>query len=248
METPEFQMAVLKRLDAIHEYQVSQWTDHEARLRLLERKRTVVSAVSGAVASIIVALITTLAACQHGSYVQSGTPDFAQAATVLIEMETELSAGTATGWFVAPDLVVTAGHACDEDWSIQVRTYDQEYHDAVIVYDSDEDPQDICLLRTDPVAPAVFTLAVNSDLHLGDRIWTYGYPNGFPGLFYGHFVEKRDGWIIASINGWFGSSGSAVLDDRGYVIGLLVQTRAANGTNLGLVPVEDITKAVRSML
>lgn len=156
-----------------------------------------------------------------------------------------------SGAFIRSDLVATAGHVCDADRTMMVQTYDGVYHEAEVVYDRDK--PDVCLLQTKkPAAPAVVDLAPSSVLTVGDQVWYFGYPSGSPGLFYGHYTGHRkadhDGqeYLIAAVSGWFGSSGSALLDKRANVVGVLSEARSNNGVVLAFVPVEALRAAVEA--
>lgn len=173
------------------------------------------------------------------------TPTVAeQAAVYIVAHSGNLPAWSGSGSFIRGDLIATAGHVCDEDHNTLVQTYDGVWHKAEVVVVWDE--PDVCLLRTKKrAAPATLSLAPSSSLKVGAPVWYFGYPGRAPGLFYGHYTGHRDGKLLASVNGWFGASGSLLMREDGRVVGVLSTTRTGNGIVLGFATVEDLRAAVQ---
>lgn len=134
----------------------------------------------------------------------------------------------ATGFYFATkgeySVVATAGHVCkDSDaelLGIPKPVYQIDGHDAYVIYDHDVAPEDdVCLLLVEARAPAVLSPGEQPDE--GDEILYVGYPNGTRGTYRGLVEQVTDGGTLLSIPGYFGASGSAIVDSRGYVVGIL---------------------------
>lgn len=156
---------------------------------------------------------------------------------------------TGTGSFIDDHLILTAGHVCDEG-IITIKTYDGEEHSAVVVknlyrnggYDAltGLPGTDVCVMATTGRAPAKLRIGRSDNLPFGSRVWYVGYPENRLALFTGHVsgYTTDEEHLTVAINGWFGASGSALLNERGDIVGILSQTGTGNGVVLMFVPVE----------
>jgi len=131
--------------------------------------------------------------------------------------------------------VLTAGHVCEQTgpmgqqvpWSLNVTVYDWKgsgYNAIIIKHQMDPD---ICVLRIPGVQfPEAVKLA-DKDPDIGERITNVAYPLGIyvpgaPLVFEGYFSGAApDGDHMYTIPVAPGSSGSAVLNDDGEIIGLI---------------------------
>lgn len=150
-------------------------------------------------------------------------------ARVFIHMTGDEGEGYATGWYIATDgtnsVIATAGHVCERDYVYGIASDLDHLEDEVPAYDFydlDRAPSaDICLLSIAQGAPAVLPIA--SESPLPDSVIRYsGFPDGVAGSYSGTVEEVADdGTILANIPGYFGASGSAVVNEAGEVVGIL---------------------------
>lgn len=128
--------------------------------------------------------------------------------------------------------VLTAAHVCQLPIEVQLmggrqtitlfNIHGQEYFGEIYALDFEND---LCLIRIDGKKP-VLRIA-REDPGIGDSVFYAGYPNGLykPGLlhfFHGYFNgidSERSGYY--SIPAAPGSSGSAIVNSRGLVVGLV---------------------------
>lgn len=157
-------------------------------------------------------------------------------ATVFIHMTDPVwgGEGYATGWYIASDsersVIATAGHVCDPGLVYEVSqvvslddNYEAVEEEAYAFYDIDEAPStDVCLLVVNHPAPAVLPIAEVEPTADAPVHYT-GYPSGTRGSYTGTVenVNPETGTILLNIPGFFGASGSAVLNGDGEVVGVL---------------------------
>lgn len=136
---------------------------------------------------------------------------------------------TGTGFYFstqgAYSVVATAGHVCQGTEALELGlpkpTYMVGDLPGYVIYDHDNAPEDdICLLLVE--APAQVVLTPADDVDVGQRVFYVGYPNGTRGTYEG-LVERVDSesGSLVSIPGYFGASGSAMLDNNGRVVGVV---------------------------
>lgn len=247
-----FERAILHKLDEVLSAQgevKANVADVAARVEVLEKaqahKTDLRATIVSGVVSVIVAVATGLASCSQSGCqpapVQHPSPDesaWVRKSVVLIKgVSATAGVYSATGWFLRGDLVVTAGHACSDDALIVGVTYDETKVVLVPVLDHDDDASttgdDVCFLR-----PLQYEHPTHLDLaavppRFGEHLWTVGYQYGevlVPGDgFAGEpalSVPAYQGTDIVSVPG---NSGGPVLNDAGYVVGIVSR---------GLFPVE----------
>lgn len=193
---------------------------------------------------LLVALLTFMVCCARPEP-QRPVADLtiAHTATVYIVHDAgELGAFAGTGWFVDDYLVVTAGHVCMGPGTLKMALTSGAQYDATVV-GALEHP-DVCLLRVAAPAPAKLTLAKETPTTLGTRVWYVGYPSHKLALHDGRVAEEDGDYLVVSIDAWFGASGSALLNERGEVVGLLSALGAQNGSTTLFVPVEQLAQAL----
>jgi V8-like Glu-specific endopeptidase len=149
---------------------------------------------------------------------------------------------------VAPDIVVTAGHCCKEDVNVQDIAFvfgysvdaagrtpstfvsNQVYFGSQLLKRQESDDGDFAVVRLDRAVEStvakplsVAAVAPNADA----EIILIGYPFGLP-------CKVADGakvldqvpggrWLRTNCDAYGGNSGSAVVDNNGVVIGILVR-------------------------
>ncbi len=153
----------------------------------------------------------------------------------------------------AGQYVLTAGHMCEKSEislfeevssKIVIRDFDDNEHEATIVKIDSEN--DICLLLSSTLNKPSIMISSNP-LESGERIYNVAAPGGvffkqvvpvFEGIFSGTTYDKK--YDVYSIFGAPGSSGSMVLNYRGYLVGIIVE--GYRGINVMRGPNYDIIK------
>lgn len=99
-----------------------------------------------------------------------------------------------------------------------------------------DEKTDLALLNVTPAKGPIITLAENTDIYVGDAVYTIGNPKGLGGTFSSGIISANrelDGvWTIqftAPVSP--GSSGGPVINEKGQVIGI-VQSQYREGQNL----------------
>jgi hypothetical protein len=133
--------------------------------------------------------------------------------------------------------LLTAGHACSVseigDTVTMVQDFSGEKHFVTAqIYSG---TPDLCLLETDDEWGTPLKISLNSPKH-GDRVWNMAAPSGIfaPGmllLFDGYYSGRKDDSDYYTISAAPGSSGSAILNSRGDIIGI-VHSAILKFTNL----------------
>lgn len=233
MSSPEFEGKVLTLLEKIS-------TDHEARIRALENRHTLKTGILSFLTAVVTAVATVLASGCYIPEPQHPTPaDKVEAGQATVKIHgkdpTDIwgAEWTGTGTFIEPDLILTAGHVCEPEAFYMAETSDGTMVLVAPVVDVDEGPGgDVCLMHTFMYdSPAVMDLA-DAPAQFGDKVWYVGYPYGYLNSYEGtasRVVLPSDGREAAlvgyqgmSLAGYPGSSGSAVLNERGEVVGVIV--------------------------
>lgn len=152
----------------------------------------------------------------------------------------ETSSGLGTGFYVAPDIIVTNAHVVGNDPTVRVRRNGEVTNGNVIAMDVG---RDVAAVRVTAVGRPL-TLA-KDDPPLGAVIWVIGNPEGLESsvnrgsVSQVRVVPDRVGNKVRRIQHDAptspGSSGSPVIMDGGVVIGLHTYTRASgNSLNFSL--------------
>jgi hypothetical protein len=150
--------------------------------------------------------------------------------------------------------IMTANHFCadtppEEDMSMEGDRVIQVYigstmRDAKVVFEDEDD--DLCLLealkfKQENFSPVRFA---NEMPDIGDKLYNFAAPNGIGSpntrlMFDGYFAGCEQGFCMYSIPATFGSSGSAVYNEEGELVSILVAA-AIEFENVSMGP--DITK------
>jgi hypothetical protein len=153
--------------------------------------------------------------------------------------------GTGSGFFVREDGVVATNlHVISGGNRLEVETSDGEIFDTILVLSLDE-RRDLVILQIP--ASDVHTLRIADDrsLDIADSVYAIGNPLGLTGTFSDGILSGRrveDGVSLLQITAPIspGSSGGAVLNESGDVIGVATEFYA-EGQNLNLaVPARHI--------
>jgi S1-C subfamily serine protease len=172
----------------------------------------------------------------------------ARKATVQVDTDN----GNGTGWYVWTDgtrsLVVTAGHVCEPDVAYEVVDFDGTKTKAEALVDVDTD-DDTCVLLVVHEAPNTLPLGVSSGLTYGSRLFYVGFPASRIAIVDGYYAGRDERpRLLASVWGFFGASGSALLDNSGKVVGMLVAINPQFPQQSSAVPVEMVRLHVAAAL
>jgi S1-C subfamily serine protease len=163
---------------------------------------------------------------------------------------------TGTGFFVAPNWLVTNNHVVkDCRQSLQIKKPDEPSHDAYLR--AQDGVNDIALLRTDFTNPSVASFRHKAQV--GERVATYGFP--YAGLLSssGNFTSgevtaptgMKDDTRFVQISTRIqpGNSGGPLLDMFGNIVGMVVaQLNAAVMMRLEDSIPQNVNFAIRSAI
>ena len=149
--------------------------------------------------------------------------------TVLLVMknsETE-QAKSGSGFFVAEDVVVTNFHVIKETTEGYAKVYGQDKIYEILGVVGTDEKNDLALLKIKGIKGKPLKLNTDDSTAIGDEVFAVGNPKGLEGTFSQGIVSSIRKTvklnllqITASISS--GSSGGAVLNDNGEVIGVAV--------------------------
>lgn len=149
--------------------------------------------------------------------------------TVLLVMnnsETE-QAKSGSGFFVTEDIVVTNFHVIKDTTEGYAKIYGQDKIYEILGVIGIDEKNDLALLKVKGIKGKPLKLNTDDSTAIGDEVFAVGNPKGLEGTFSQGIVSsirktEKDNLlqITASISA--GSSGGAILDDKGEVIGVAV--------------------------
>lgn len=140
-------------------------------------------------------------------------------------------------------MIVTNNHVCKDASRIEIKHYSKELKN-VKVYKYDE-IKDILILKTDDKTFTPITTGSSSNLKAGQRIYAVGSPEGYEnsiseGIISGFRTDENNVKLIQmTCPITDGSSGGAVLNSKGELIGLSVSGQH-DGSLYFAVPINDV--------
>ena len=197
---------------------------------------------------VVIALILLLTFCFNNNKATLKTIDDAMVKIICYDpLDNIISTGS--GFFYKDDShIVTNHHVINGAYRIEYITNDERKHDIeYIYYYSDE--MDIAVLVTiNPVDEYKYLKVSNSKAEKGDKIFAIGSPLGIQNVLSEGIVSGN--YMIDGINAIqftapisSGSSGGALVDAKGKVIGITFASYEA-GQNINLaIPIELLQKA-----
>jgi S1-C subfamily serine protease len=200
--------------------------------------------VMRALPSIALALFA-LAPCFGATVEEIAERSMPSVVKIVTYDDTGAETGRGSGFFISPQKIITNEHVVDGAYSAEILT-DEGHYRRITILNADKD-MDLAILRVD--AEDEIPLQINPDAELkpGQRVIAIGYPLGLQkalsdGLIAA--VRTLDGiqWVQITAPISEGSSGSAVLDQEGRVIGV-VCAGFDEGQNLNFaIGIETLTK------
>lgn len=133
--------------------------------------------------------------------------------------------GTGSGFFIDTGLIATNFHVIDGSSSIFVRVVDKEkwyYIEEIAAVDKSHD---LVILKVSRIDTPVLSLANSDTIEIGETVYAMGNPQGWEGTFSEGIIssirgENSNKWIQITAPVSPGSSGGAILNKSGEVIGI----------------------------
>ena len=156
-----------------------------------------------------------------------------------------------SGFFInSAGQIVTNFHVIDGAKSAVVVMEDESEHEVDILVHYDRE-RDLAVLKIDKIGNKYVTLGDSSLVETGNRIFAYGSPLGISNTISEGIISNRnvvmDGYSYIQISSPVspGSSGGAVADEKGRVIGV-VCSYLAGGQNMNFaVPINDLKELLQ---
>ena len=171
--------------------------------------------------------------------------------TVYLAMQkTDGSMSQASGFFIHPNYVATNHHVVADATAAYVKLVGKETTYTVESIASTDEEHDLALLKVTGSTPPTLFLANSDAVEIGETIYVVGNPKRLEGTFSKGIVSaiRSDGanrWIQIDASISPGSSGGAVLNSKGGVIGVVSWTlRDPSAQNLNFVVPSNYLKAL----
>jgi hypothetical protein len=186
--------------------------------------------------AVLLVIVAACDACHSGF---QGLPTRSDPAVTRLTVDGQF---ICTAWRGAANLVVTAGHCCEDGMNAALQG-DHAVPGADLSALVDDDTNDVCVMHGEMVG-APLPLALR-DPEVGDPVWSAGYP-GNKFVISGGYWSGRDAYDagVASLDAGHGGSGSPVLDEHGRVVGMFVRLMRDNSGVMLITPVEHVRKAL----
>ena len=181
----------------------------------------------------------------------------ARAATVLLEMKKNRGGNPqGSGFFIGNGLIATNYHVIEGATAGTVKLVNAKERFDIQGYTAIDKQRDLAIVSVANLQAPRLPLGNSDTVRVGETVYTIGNPRGLEGTFAaGHIsnIQRRETpqgtdkmlQITAPISP--GSSGGAVLNTSGEVIGIAVETRD-DGQNLNFaIPVNVLKQLLRNM-
>lgn len=191
----------------------------------------------------ILSIFLLLGACYKN--ISGKTPLQTLEAVVQVkELTPDGEVNTGTAWYYTDTRLVTAGHMCDDDTVYFIVQQDGTEGPAWRLYDIDDGANDVCILETAVTSKSTIQLSP-TPVKLWDTVYYWGYPAN--ALYKGvGTVSKLNetGHIVVNVDGFFGASGSPVMNLRGEVIGMYTSVNRYFHHIAYVTPLEDVRNGI----
>lgn len=194
-----------------------------------------------AIVLVMLFLVALIAACA-GPQTRSLPELYRPAVAKMLMTSTDGSTGQCTAWKVGSNLIATAGHCCDAEYTYALEGDAMPVGASAPTVLVDDDVHDVCILRGEMKGRVIQLAAADPDV--GEAVWTAGYPKGWFLISSGYWSGRDDdNEGVCSVVVAGGASGSPILDRDGRAAGVLIK-RATGMDNLTLAaPIEWLSLA-----
>ena len=158
--------------------------------------------------------------------------------------------GAGSGFFVGIDRIATNYHVIKGTKSIYAKLVDEEKWYAVENIAVTDERHDLAILKLSGINAPTLPLANSDEVQVGDSIYAVGNPERLEGTFSEGIISsiRRVGnrkWIQMTASISPGSSGGAVLNSKGEVIGIATAShRSAEAENINFAVPSNYLKAL----
>jgi tetratricopeptide (TPR) repeat protein len=140
--------------------------------------------------------------------------------------------------------IATNYHVCSDADKIEIKHFTQQIKNPEIVYK--DESKDILILKVNENLFTPINIGTSANLKQGQRIYAIGSPEGYEnsiseGIISGFRIENNASLIQMTAPITDGSSGGAVVNSKGELIGMSVSGQH-DGNIYFAIPVEDILK------
>lgn len=168
---------------------------------------------------------------------------------VVISKDASNRVSQGTGFFVAKDIVVTNFHVVKNKSEISVKFINTDKTYEVLGALGVDKQNDLALLKIATTDAKPLRLESKTKREIGEVVYVVGNPEGLEGTFSQGIISSLRGnryvQITAPISK--GSSGSPVMNEKGFVIGVAVGAKA-DGQNLNFaIPVSYLKDLMRNV-
>lgn len=180
----------------------------------------------------------------------------------------ELGAAVGSGTIIKKtnfgSYVLTAGHVCEIDIPTMPPGYPEtKFFGKHKIYDFDNNPYDAtvykisnsidaCLLYVDKLRGRRAIKMKNDHPEVADMVYNIAAPAGYFGaemvpIFQGRYSGTKDNFDVYTIPATGGSSGSPIINDRGYLIGMIFAVHR-NFSNISFSPrIDDLYEFLEAL-
>ncbi len=162
--------------------------------------------------------------------------------------------GSGSGFFVGTNRIATNYHVIKGATSIYAKLVGQEKWYAVESITATDEKHDLAVLKLSDIIASALPLANSDAVQIGDSVYTVGNPERLEGTFSEGIISSirrvgNDKWIQMTASISPGSSGGAVLNSRGEVIGIATAShRSAEAENINFaVPSNYLKELLRKV-
>ncbi len=133
--------------------------------------------------------------------------------------------GSGSGFYISPGKIATNYHVIDGTSTIFARVVDKEKWYVVESIVASDKLHDLAILKVPDISTPILTLADSDRIEIGENVYVIGNPQGWEGTFSEGIISSFRGqvpkkWIQITAPVSPGSSGGAVLNSKGEVIGI----------------------------
>ena len=155
-----------------------------------------------------------------------------------------------SGFFIRPNYIATNYHVIEDATAAYIKLVGQQTTYRIESIAAADAEHDLAILKVSNTNPVVLPLANSDKVEIGETVYAVGNPKGLEGTFSKGIVSaiqtgSNNKWIQIDASISPGSSGGAVLNNRGEVIGVATAIhRDEDAQNLNFVVPSNYLKAL----